>query len=69
MTLTVCRSAGNGEWIWRPLNNPKHLAAAFAMENPQVLVCCSVAVSSRVLKIDDRYDLRPRLDHTERRLG
>ncbi len=20
--------AGNGEWIWRPLNNPKHLAVS-----------------------------------------
>ncbi|YBP34398.1 glucan biosynthesis protein [Klebsiella pneumoniae] len=30
--------AGNGEWIWRPLNNPKHLAvSSFAMENPQGL--------------------------------
>ncbi len=28
--------AGNGEWIWRPLNNPKHLAvSSYAMENPQ----------------------------------
>ena len=28
--------AGNGEWIWRPLNNPKHLAvSSFSMENPQ----------------------------------
>jgi hypothetical protein len=27
--------AGNGEWIWRPLNNPKHLAvSSYAMENP-----------------------------------
>ncbi|MFR3707254.1 MAG: glucan biosynthesis protein [Enterobacter hormaechei] len=30
--------AGNGEWIWRPLNNPKHLAvSSFAMK-PRALV-------------------------------
>src|SRR3546814_8161896 len=28
--------AGNGEWIWRPLNNPKHLAVSnFSVENPR----------------------------------
>jgi glucans biosynthesis protein len=43
--------AGNGEWIWRPLNNPKHLAvSSYAMENPQGSACCSAAVSSRALR-------------------
>ncbi len=28
--------AGNGEWLWRPLNNPKHLAVSnFSVENPR----------------------------------
>jgi glucans biosynthesis protein len=28
--------AGNDEWIWRPLNNPKHLAvSSFTVENPK----------------------------------
>ncbi|CAJ0947330.1 unnamed protein product [Ranitomeya imitator] len=37
-----------GEWIWRPLNNPKHLAvSSFAMDNPVGF------------DLDNRYDLRP----------
>ncbi|SUI74031.1 Glucans biosynthesis protein G precursor [Serratia marcescens] len=28
--------AGNGEWIWRPLNNPKHLSVStYTVENPK----------------------------------
>ena len=28
--------AGNGEWLWRPLNNPRRLAvSAFSVENPR----------------------------------
>jgi glucan biosynthesis protein len=44
--------AGNGEWIWRPLNNPKHLAvSSLRWKTRRALVCCSVVVSSPALKI------------------
>jgi len=53
--------AGNGEWIWRPLNNPKHLAvSSFAMENPQGFGLLQRGRQfSRFEDLDDRYDLRP----------
>jgi glucans biosynthesis protein len=53
--------AGNGEWIWRPLNNPKHLAvSSYAMENPQGFGLLQRGRQfSRFEDIDDRYDLRP----------
>ncbi|MEG1122673.1 MAG: glucan biosynthesis protein, partial [Citrobacter sp.] len=53
--------AGNGEWIWRPLNNPKHLAvSSFAMENPQGFGLLQRGRQfSRFEDIEDRYDLRP----------
>ncbi len=64
--------AGNGEWIWRPLNNPKHLAvSSFAMENPQGFGLLQRGRQfSRFEDLDDRYDLRPSaLGYAERRLG
>ncbi len=44
--------AGNGEWIWRPLNNPKHLAVSqFSMENPKGFGLLQRGRSSPTLKI------------------
>jgi len=53
--------AGNGEWIWRPLNNPKHLAiSSYSMENPQGFGLLQRGRQfSRFEDLDDRYDLRP----------
>lgn len=53
--------AGNGEWIWRPLNNPKYLAiSSFSMENPQGFGLLQRGRQfSRFEDLDDRYDLRP----------
>ncbi len=41
--------AGNGEWIWRPLN-PKHLAVS-SFDGKPASVYCSVVVISPALKI------------------
>jgi glucans biosynthesis protein len=53
--------AGNDEWIWRPLNNPKHLSvSAFAVENPKGFGLLQRGREfSRFEDLDDRYDLRP----------
>ncbi|GBU13849.1 OPG biosynthetic periplasmic beta-1,6 branching glycosyltransferase [Enterobacterales bacterium] len=53
--------AGNGEWIWRPLNNPKHLAVSqFTMENPKGFGLLQRGREfSNFEDLDDRYDLRP----------
>lgn len=53
--------AGNGEWIWRPLNNPKHLAvSSFTTENPQGFGLLQRGREfSRYEDLDDRYDKRP----------
>ncbi|NDJ58178.1 glucans biosynthesis protein MdoG [Enterobacteriaceae bacterium 4M9] len=53
--------AGNGEWIWRPLNNPKHLAVStFSTENPKGFGLLQRGRDfSRYEDLDDRYDLRP----------
>ncbi len=53
MTRTAIHSCeGNGEWIWRPLNNPKHLAvSSYAMENPQGFGLLQRGRGSRALKI------------------
>ena len=53
--------AGNGEWIWRPLNNPKHLAiSSFSVENPQGFGLLQRGrLFSHFEDLDDRYDLRP----------
>lgn len=53
--------AGNDEWIWRPLNNPKHLAvSSYATENPKGFGLLQRGRHfSRYEDLDDRYDLRP----------
>jgi glucans biosynthesis protein len=53
--------AGNGEWIWRPLNNPKHLSVSqFTMENPKGFGLLQRGRNFHQYEdLDDRYDLRP----------
>lgn len=53
--------AGNGEWLWRPLNNPKHLAvSSWQVENPKGFGLLQRGREfSRYEDLDDRYDLRP----------
>ena len=55
--------AGNGEWIWRPLNNPRRLATSgFAIENPAGFGLLQRARDpGRYEDIEDRYELRPSL--------
>lgn len=54
---------GNGEWLWRPLNNPKRLAvSAFAMENPRGFGLLQRARDfHRYEDLDDHYEKRPSL--------
>ncbi|MFS0825630.1 glucan biosynthesis protein G [Pseudomonas phoenicis] len=52
---------GNGEWLWRPLNNPKHLAVSnFSVENPRGF---GLMQRHRDFKdyedLDDNYHKRP----------
>ncbi len=53
--------AGNGEWIWRPLNNPKHLAVStFTVENPKGFGLLQRGRDfAQYQDLDDRYDQRP----------
>ncbi|WP_213875633.1 glucan biosynthesis protein [Pseudomonas sp. dw_358] len=53
--------AGNDEWIWRPLNNPKHLAvSSFTVENPKGFGLLQRGRDfERYEDLDDRYDKRP----------
>ena len=53
--------AGNGEWIWRPLNNPSTVAvSSFAAESPKGFGLLQRGRSfSRYEDLKDRYDLRP----------
>jgi len=53
--------AGNGEWIWRPLNNPKHLSVStFTVESPKGFGLLQRGRDfSGYEDLDDRYDLRP----------
>lgn len=53
--------AGNGEWIWRPLNNPKHLSVSnFAIENPRGFGLLQRGRDfSHYEDLDDNYDKRP----------
>ena len=53
--------AGNGEWIWRPLNNPKHLAVStFTVENPRGFGLLQRGRDfDKYQDLDDRYDMRP----------
>jgi glucans biosynthesis protein len=53
--------AANGEWIWRPLNNPKHLSvSSFSVENPRGFGLLQRGRDfSSYEDLDDRYDKRP----------
>ncbi len=53
--------AGNGEWIWRPLNNPRHLSVStFTIENPKGFGLMQRGHDfSQYEDLEDRYDLRP----------
>lgn len=53
--------AGNGEWIWRPLNNPKHLAVSnFSVENPRGFgLLQRQRAFSDYEDLDDEYEKRP----------
>ncbi|KAA9001400.1 glucan biosynthesis protein G [Affinibrenneria salicis] len=53
--------AGNDEWIWRPLNNPKHLSVStYTVENPKGFGLLQRGRNfSGYEDLDDRYDLRP----------
>ena len=53
--------AGNGEWIWRPLNNPKHLSVSnFTVENPRGFGLMQRGRNfSHYEDLDDNYDKRP----------
>lgn len=53
--------AGNGEWIWRPLNNPKRLAiSSYMVENPRGFgLMQRDRLFTHYQDLDDRYELRP----------
>lgn len=53
--------AGNGEWLWRPLNNPKRLStSSFAMENPRGFGLQQRNRDfMRYQDLDDHYENRP----------
>ncbi|MDM0022773.1 glucan biosynthesis protein G [Variovorax saccharolyticus] len=52
---------GGGEWLWRPLNNPRQLAiSSFEVENPKGFGLLQRGREfSRYEDLKDRYDLRP----------
>jgi glucans biosynthesis protein len=52
---------GSGEWLWRPLNNPKNLAiSTFTVENPKGFGLLQRGHEFwRYEDLKDRYDLRP----------
>ncbi|MDU6432716.1 MAG: glucan biosynthesis protein G, partial [Pantoea sp.] len=52
---------GNGEWIWRPLNNPRHLAVStYTIESPKGFGLLQRSRDfSHYQDLDDRYDMRP----------
>ena len=53
--------AGNGEWIWRPLNTPKHRSVSnFSVENPRGFGLLQRGRNfSHYEDLDDNYDKRP----------
>ena len=53
--------AGNGEWLWRPLNNPRHLAVSnFSVENPRGFgLLQRQREFSHYQDLDDNYQKRP----------
>ncbi|EKS7778913.1 glucan biosynthesis protein G [Edwardsiella piscicida] len=54
-------ASGNGEWIWRPLNNPKHLSVStFSVDDLKGFgLLQRTRDFSAYQDLDDRYDLRP----------
>ncbi|XQM35266.1 Glucans biosynthesis protein G [Cupriavidus sp. H19C3] len=52
---------GDGEWLWRPLNNPRHLAISqFTVNNPRGFGLLQRGRDfSGYEDLKDRYDLRP----------
>ncbi|CAG2142250.1 Glucans biosynthesis protein G [Cupriavidus campinensis] len=52
---------GDGEWLWRPLNNPRHLAiSTFQVNNPRGFGLMQRGREfSAYEDLKDRYDLRP----------
>jgi glucans biosynthesis protein len=52
---------GDGEWLWRPLNNPKHVAlSTFQVNNPRGFGLLQRGREfSSYEDLKDRYDLRP----------
>jgi len=52
---------GDGEWLWRPLNNPKHLAiSTFQVNNPRGFGLMQRGREFSAFEdLKDRYDLRP----------
>lgn len=52
---------GNGEWIWRPLNNPRRLSvSSFKIDNPRGFgLMQRTRAFARYEDLADRYDLRP----------
>ncbi len=55
--------AGNGEWIWRPVNNPRRLAtSSYAIENPRGFGLLQRERDfDNYQDLDDRYETRPSL--------
>ena len=53
--------SGNGEWLWRPLNNPRRLSiSTFSVENPRGFGLMQRGHDfSQYEDLDDRYELRP----------
>lgn len=53
--------SADGQWLWRPLTNPKHLAvSSFSVENPRGFGLLQRGRDfSSYEDLDDRYDKRP----------
>ncbi len=53
--------AGNGEWIWRPLNNPQRLnVSSYRIDNPRGFGLMQRGRDfNQYQDLDDRYELRP----------
>lgn len=53
--------SGNGEWVWRPLNNPRHLSVStFKIENPRGFGLFQRGREfSRFQDLDEQYEKRP----------
>ncbi|MFI8610553.1 glucan biosynthesis protein G [Pseudomonas sp. NPDC077649] len=53
--------AGNGEWLWRPLNNPQRLnVSSYRIDNPRGFGLLQRGRDfAQYQDLDDRYELRP----------